>query len=151
MKREFLFPILIIILMLFCIMITSSVDFFDSDQGTSLESIYFPLPEGYSEGAISDSSSLNYTNGNSSIIISQDDNLNIENKVNNYKNYLENNYQDANIENYVVNNVSIYKIVNNNYTSIAHYWFVKDNKSYEIYTQDGNNDIETIINNFVSD
>ena len=42
-------------------------------------------------------------------------------------------------------------MVSNNNTNVTHYWFVKDNQSYDVYTWDGNKDIGSIVNKFVSD
>ena len=151
MEKELLFPISIIILMILCIGVTSSIDFFNHDQETTMEThMYFPIPEGYTEGAMNNLGSFNYTNGNSSIFITQDDNLTVKDKVNKYTDYLEINNQKATVENYVVNDITIYKLINTNNTNIIHYWFVKDNKCYDVYTWDGNADIDTVVNNFVN-
>lgn len=150
MEKELIFPISIIVLMLLCIGITVSVDFFNHENEVMLETFYFPIPEGYTEGKMNEFGAMNYTDGNTSIFLLQYDDLDVESKINNYTDILERSNKEFALDNYTVNGNVIYKLVNNNNTNIIHYWFVKNNNSYDIYTWDGNKDIETVVNNFVS-
>ena len=145
MEKELIFPISIIILMIVCIGVTVSVDLFNHENEIMVDSFYFPIPEGYIEGTINNLGSINYTNGNNSIFISEDDNLNVEDKINSYKSHNPN----ITVEKYVVNDIPI-KLVNTNNANITHYFFVKDNRGYDVYTWDGNDDLKDVVDNFVS-
>lgn len=104
----------------------------------------FKIPNGYSEGKTNDLGAKNYTKDNKSIFIGESYGKRAEAYALDYQNKSDN--ESLIIKNYTLNNIRVYTIENNN---TIHYWFVKDNKTYDIYTWDGNKDIELFVNNTI--
>ncbi len=63
--------------------------------------------------------------------------------------YLQNQNRSAKIENLTIDNILIYKVTNLDYPDIVHYWFVKDNKTYDISKSQGKSPIDTIVINLI--
>ena len=105
------------------------------------------LPEGYFQGKINKFGAINITNGNNSIFVSKVDGVNVDKYLDDYMNRTQN--QTVDIENTTINGTIVYKTEDGSAAENIHYWFVKNNKTYEIYTWDGDKNIEGIVNGLI--
>lgn len=109
----------------------------------------FKLPDGYHEGKMNKFGAVNITNGTNSIFLFEQDDANIQKYINNYKKEIQKQNQSMTIKNFTIDNIVIYKTNNNNNPNTIHYWFVKNNKTYDVYTWDGNKDMDSIVINLI--
>ncbi len=110
----------------------------------------FNIPEGYHESTPNHLGAVNITNGNTSIFLSVYNDTNILKHANDYKKLLEKDNQTAIISNYTIGGAQIYKSTIIDLPNCVHYWFIKNNKTYDFYTWDGNKDVERIIIEFIN-
>ena len=74
----------------------------------------------------------------------------IDSAVSNYvkfKNQSEN--LSINVQKLDLDGLTVYKSVVQNNSSVVHYWFIKDNHIYEIYTPTFDSNMETVILNII--
>ena len=144
MNRKVMLGIILILLVAFFVF---NAFFVTNDSNTLAHTndSNFKLPDGYSEGKINELGAKNYTKENESIFISESNGERAEAYALEYQNNINENGSII-VKNYTINNIRVFTIENNN---TIHYWFVKDNKTYDIYTWDGNNDIELFVNNTI--
>lgn len=109
----------------------------------------FKIPKGYHEGVKNQLDATNITNGTNTIFIYEYDDNDIIRHVNTYNNSEANQNRENNITNLTIDNLIIYKTDNIN-SNKTHYWFVKNNKTYDVYTWEKNNDMDSIVINLIS-
>lgn len=107
---------------------------------------YFEIPEGFHE--VNTPNIINLTNGTNSIFILKHTNNDIGSAIKEYKNMIGNNYS-VNITKFRINNIEVSKSTINGSNTI-HYWFIKNDNLYEIYTWSGNSQTDSIVNGLIS-
>ena len=145
MGRKFKILIIIIIVLFLAVF---AFNMFSSDllsqNSENVENIKFELPENYYEGSINKNGDINITNGNDTIFLSEFDAKDLNKSITSYEDYcLKNNYTILK-SNLTMGNVNIYKFEDANSGS-SHYWFVKDDKGYSIYTWQKVDGIDNIV------
>lgn len=148
MKKRYLIIFLVIILfgMLGSCVYADFIDFVDFDSTFKVGNTEFVIPEGYSEGNFNEFGATNITNGTNSIFILENNDTNVMEYVHDYENYINNTRnQSMNILTFTIDDMLVYKTDNVDNPNIIHYWFVKNNKTYDIYTWDGNEKIDSIV------
>lgn len=148
MQRRFKVVVLIIIIVVIVIGI-GIFDFFNQNTVKVGEST-FNIPEGYREGNLNEVGAVNLTNGYSSIFLSEYNTTDVESYVEGYVKNLEDQNISVDVVNYTVDDVMVYKSDNKNDSGNIHYWFVKNNKMYTVYTWDGSKEIESVVENFIN-
>lgn len=142
------------VLFIFCVLILSfsggSVFSLESNSTLNLTNMGFEIPDGYYEGSLNNLGAINITNGSSSIFILEYDDANAMKYVNHYKNEIINNkHQKMDLLTFTIDDVIVYEADIKNNPLKIHYWFVKDNKTYDVYTWDGNKDIYNFIEKMI--
>lgn len=102
----------------------------------------FVLPAGYSEDGVNEYGALTITNGKNAIYLLEHNDGNITKYTSEYKNVTKYKNETMKIENITRNNTIFYKTNNVNNPNTIHYWFVKNGKTYDIYTFDKNSEFE---------
>lgn len=142
MNRKLIYIILILIILLIGLglfMYTQD----NSSKIVTVNKINFTLPDGYYEGN-STNDYVNITNGEDTIFITYYNDTNITGHIKDYVKNREQNKQHVEVSNFTINNVRIYKSINN-HSNTNHYWFTKHKKTYEIYSWNVVNDMDSIV------
>ena len=151
MKGKFKILIIIIIALFLAVFAFSMFSSDLSDQNSEkVENIVlkFELPENYYEGKINKNGDMNITNGNDTIFLSEFDAKDLNKSITAYEEYcIKNNYTILK-SNLTVNNINIYKF-EDSHSGSTHYWFVKDDKGYSIYTWQKVNGIDNIVEDLI--
>ncbi|MBE6505672.1 MAG: hypothetical protein E7Z73_08055 [Methanobrevibacter millerae] len=102
----------------------------------------FKVPDGYHVES-SKKKMANLTDGKKNICIREYDDKNIKKHIDSYINQSEKNNKTVKISNFTVGKILVYKS-NLNKSNSVHYWFVKNNKAYTIYSADKNPEFDSI-------
>lgn len=103
----------------------------------------FKIPDGYHVEDSKNKDVINLTKGNKNIYIKEYNDKNVEKHINSYINQSEKNNKTVKISNFTVGKTLVYKSNLEN-SSTVHYWFVKKNNAYTIYSWDKNPEIDSI-------
>lgn len=145
MKKNTMIAIIIILIILGLI-IGGGYLFFQ--KNIKVGDAYFSLPDGYE--CIANGKYANITNDNESYIIIQNyDTNDIDNVTKDYVNYNKEHNITINITKVKAGDYTVYKSAMKSNPDIVHYWYVYNNKVYEIYTRSANSQIDDIINNMI--
>ncbi|WP_296893654.1 hypothetical protein [uncultured Methanobrevibacter sp.] len=145
MKFKYLIIILVVILLLSVISFIVFPQISNNENTVNINGTTFHLPEGYYEGSTNYLGNVNITNGINSIFISEYNDINIANHIKDYKEFIKKQNQTVIIKEIKNNNLTIYKAENQNSSEIVHYFLVKNSKTYDIYTWDGNKNTDKLI------
>ena len=111
-----------------------------------LGTAYFEIPNGFHE--VNTPNIINITNGTHSIFIIEHKDNNIKNAIKEYKKMKSN--SSMNITNYSLGNITISKSNIVTEPNSIHYWFINNNKLYEVYTWTGNSQTDFLVNQMIS-
>lgn len=141
---------IIYILIIILILLVSFIGVFTYFQNTiKVGEAYFTLPEGYE--CVANGAYTNITNDkNEYIILSYNDTNDVKKVVNDYIKYNNNHNLSISLSNSNIGEYTVYKSTMENNTGIVHYWFVYNNKVYQIYTHSANSNVEKIICDLIS-
>lgn len=103
----------------------------------------FQIPEGYQISNSDKGNTVNLTNGTNNIYIQKYDDKKVKKHIDSYVNQSEKNNRSVKISNFTVGKTLVYKS-NVNTSGTVHYWFVKNNNAYTIYSFDKNPEIDSI-------
>lgn len=137
---------LIVIIGIILLLVAGSITFYSfSNQENTVKvgDATFQMPDGYHVEDSKNKNVTNLTNGNENICIKEYGDKNLEKFINSYINQSEKNNKTVKISNFTVGKTLVYKSNLNN-SSTVHYWFVKNNKTYTIYSWDKNPEIDSI-------
>lgn len=148
MKKKYKILILILIISLFLIGIIGYLNIFNQNQ-IQIGGQNFKLPNGYYEGSLNDAGDVNLTNGYNTIFIACYDGNNTSQYVEKTKSFVESQNFTPIITNFTFKNIYVDKLTLENNTQYSHYWFKKDNKIFDIYTWDGNNNMDKMVSNLI--
>lgn len=138
--------ILLIIIILAVIGFLAYTTYTGSEQTVTVGSAKFALPQGYHEGSMNPFGATNITNGTNSIFISEYEGNNVSKHIQKYKTDLNKNNNDSfNTTELKIDNKNIYKTTNIKNKATVHYWYVNNDKTYDIYKWDGNNNMDSIV------
>lgn len=112
-----------------------------------LGTAYFEIPAGFHE--VKTDNMINLTNGTHSIFIIEHKDNNTKNAIKEYKNMKGNNYSIS-IINHTVGNITVSKSNILNEPNSIHYWFINNQKLYEVYTWTGNAQTDFLVNQIIS-
>lgn len=136
-------------IIIICVMILLVVGFIafysytNHENEVKIGESIFQIPDGYHIGNSTKDGAVNLTNGTNNIYINKYDDKNVKEYVNAYIDKAEEYNHTAKISNFTVGKTLVYKS-NINKSSNVHYWFVKNNKTYTIYSLDKNPEIDSI-------
>lgn len=121
-----------------------------SNQHFKVGSATFDMPKGYHEGTPNYLGSVNITKANHTIFFTEYNDSNVTKHINDYKKLiLKDRNQTVVISNYTIGGNLIYKGVVKENPTVMHSWFVKNNKTYDIYTWDGDDNLDNIVINCI--
>jgi len=141
----------IVLILLLVVIIFMSCLFYIEHTQVKIGNSYFNLPIGCSENKI-DENHINITNGNISLILSEysSNNTDVKKTVKYYMDSKKNESLDCELDEKIINNNPTYKTTILNNTNIVHYWFIKNDKIYEIATHDGNSKTDSIVTEIIT-
>lgn len=120
------------------------------NQTMKVGSATFDMPNGYHKGTPNYLGSVNITKENHTIFFTEYTDSNVMKYINDYKKLIfDDRNQTVEISNYTIGDNLIYKGVIKENPLVVHSWFVKDNNTYDIYTWDGNKDLDNVVINCV--
>ena len=103
----------------------------------------FQIPEGYHIEKSKKDDVTNLTNGTNNIYIQKYDDKKVKKHIDSYINKTKQSNKTVKISNFTVGKTLVYK-ANIDRSSAVHFWFVKDNTTYAIYSLDKNPEIDSI-------
>lgn len=146
MNKKLILYLLTIILILL-VAIIGAFTIFQND--IKVGDAYFTLPEGYK--CVANGAYTNITNDNDEYIILSYNNTNdVKKVINDYVEFNKNHNLTVSLSNSQVGEYKVYRSTMDNNRQIVHYWFVYDNKVYQIYTHSANSNSEKIICDLIS-
>ena len=124
----------------------------DSKNQIKVGATSFTLPEGFYQGSMNDANDYNITNGYDTLFLKECGNKNISKYINEYKNYKNRGTDNKSVilNNFTVNKIVVFKSTIVNESSNFHYWFNYNNKTYSIYTLNGNSNSDNIVKNILN-
>lgn len=131
------------IIILLTVGLITFFSFSNQENEVKVGNATFQVPDGYEIGKIGEDGVTNLTNGTNEIYIKEYNGKNIQKHVNAYVDKLEKNNKTVMISNFTVGKTIVYKSNLNTPTNV-HYWFVKNNNTYTIYSWDKNPEIDSI-------
>lgn len=142
-----------LIIVLIGILIATGIVFLNTyaqPEGTiKVGDVYFGIPEGYHEGTLNQLGDVNLTNGTNSIFIKKHDSGDLYKKIKEYEEYKKTENTTVTVSNFKINDELVYKTVSDHDANVNHYWFLKNNKVYSIYSLQKNEDIDKIATNMI--
>lgn len=142
----------IILILIFILIVIGAFVFYESSlsQKVKVGDSYFTIPKEFQKEDISDNL-VRFIANDKILFINSDINASdIDSAVSNYvkfKNQSEN--LSINVQKLDLDGLTVYKSVVQNNSSVVHYWFIKDNHIYEIYTPTFDSNMETVILNII--
>jgi len=141
MDKKWIAVIVIIILLVAGLIAFYS--FSNQSNKVKVGSATFKTPDGYHVEDSKDKNVTNLTKGNKNIYIKEYNDKNVKKYINSYVSQSKKNNKTVKISNFTVGKTTVYKSNLDN-SSAVHYWFVKKNKTYTIYSRDKNPEIDSI-------
>lgn len=141
MNKKWIVIICIIILLVVGFIAFSN--FTNHETEVKIGDATFKIPDGYHISKSENNKTINLTNGKNDIYIYKYNDKNVKKHVNSYINKTEQNNKTVKISNFTVGKTLVYK-TNINRSNTVHFWFVKNNATYEIYSWDKNPQIDSI-------
>lgn len=144
MNKKIIFGIIIVILAIIMGLLIFNGQL-NNDNNMKVGDTNFILPDGYSVSEVIKSGDANITNGTNSLGIIENNGSNIQKYIDKYVEKNKDRNYTTKINNFNIGGIEVYKseIVENNET--FHYWFVNNDKVYEIFTWDGNNQTDDVV------
>ena len=105
--------------------------------------VNFELPDGYYEGNLNKLGDVNLTNGTNSIFIKKHDSDDLYKEIKDYED------TTLTVAKFKIKDELVYKTVSDHDKYVIHYWFLKNNKVYSIYSLQKNDDIDQIATNMI--
>ena len=150
MENKTILAILVIIIILLIIGFVGYTFFTNQNEKIKIDNVDFNLPEGYHQTkSLNNDDEINITNGFNTMLLSKCDANNARKNVYDYKDYKLKENLSVRVSNFTVNNITIYKAVVVNHTNTIHYWFDYGNKTYTIYTWNGNENNDKVVSELV--
>lgn len=147
LKSIILFVVLLFILLVGGSLIYSNYMIKDTVKVGTAE---FNLPNGYKEGELNEFGAVSISNGTNTVYLSEYNSSDPQESINQYLNIKKGDNMSVYITEFDVSGSKIYKTKNLNETKNTHYWFVKDNKTYEIYSWAENPEMDNIVMEFIN-
>lgn len=138
---------IMIVIIVFLLLIIGFMVYFESfniNNKLTMDDVNFTLPDGFHIGNPNNAGDINLTDGNISIFIKNYDDADIVRYVNSYSNLSEKNNYTIISSNFTIDNIVVYKSVNND-TGSEYFWFVKNNKVFNIYVWGNYTNVDTKI------
>ena len=142
-------------ILIICIIILVVIGFITYYNSTNHETkvklgdITFQVPDGYTIGNSGKDEIINLTNGTNEIYIQKYDGKNVKKYVDKYIDKVEKSNKSVKISNFTVGKTLVYKSNLDNSTTNVHFWFVKNNNTYTIYSWDKNPKIDSIVTKLI--
>lgn len=111
--------------------------------------VNFELPDGYYEGNLNKLGDVNLTNGTNSIFIKKHDSDDLYKEIKDYEDYKKTENTTLTVAKFKIKDELVYKTVSDHDKYVIHYWFLKNNKVYSIYSLQKNDDIDQIATNMI--
>ena len=148
MKKKFIIIALIIIVLLIlgCFIY---LDFFNQSNVIKVGNSNFTIPDGYHKGEVNEFGALSITNGSNSIYLSENNGTDVQGYINIYGNILKEKNESINVTSLNIDNFEIFKVTSVNNTNNVHYFFINNNKTYDIYTWGSNDKLDRVIINLI--
>lgn len=105
----------------------------------------FTMPEGYHIGEKNTFGAISITNESNTIFLLENNGTNVQGYIDIYRKILIDKNESINITCFNIDNMEIYKIISLNNTQNIHYYFIKNNKTYDVYTWDGNPKMDSTV------
>lgn len=147
MKKKIIIVLLIIILLVCGIFLYYNYNLFNNNI-VHVGDTNFNLPPDYYEGTTNEYGSINITNGSSTIFISEFNDTNVTKHLLEYTNFTKDQNKTITTKKYAIDDIVFYKTNSNNFSTV-HYFFVKNNHTYDIYSWDNIKNMDSIVINLI--
>lgn len=144
-KKTYLIVALVVILILFGIVFLGY-----SDNTVAVGDVNFKLPDGYHEGKLNKLGDVNLTNGSHSIFITKGNGNDLYKEVQKYEKYKKTENTTVTISSYKLGDKVVFKAVSDHDRNVVHYWFLKNNKVYSIYSLQENKNIDNLVADLIN-
>lgn len=135
--------IIICIVILLVIGLIAYYSFFTNQENTvKIGDTTFKLSNGYHKVASNNENITNLTNGTNNIYIEKYDDPHMKKYIKSYVSFSEKNNRSVELSKFTVGDTLVYKS-NLNTSDTVHYWFVKNNHTFTLYSWDQNPEIDS--------
>lgn len=143
MDKKFIFAAIIIIILAIigCFMVFNNF----GNGHIEVKGTQFALPDGFTESTVLKDGNANITNGNTSLIFVKYGGSNIQQYIDKYVDYNKERNYTTKLSNFTAGGVEVYKAAITENKNVFHYWFVKDDNVFEVFTRDGNDQTDKIV------
>ena len=149
MQIKSIYVILIIVVMLLVFGFTSLNNLSNLDPTVKFGNVEFTLPDNYYKKDTTDSGNVVITDGDKEITILRYDDKNVKNHIQKYEDYVKSKNQTIKLKDFKAGGMQVYKSTINENSKVIHYWFVKNGKTYSIYTSNADKNTGDIILNMI--
>lgn len=139
---------LCVIIILCVSFIIYHVNYSNNKDSVKIDHTYFTLPNGYYKLNSGDNF-LNITNGTTELYLYCFNDSDIIGHVENYTKMKNKDNITIEKSQFTINNTEVYKSYVKNETQVCHYWFVNDNKVYEMFTWHATPNTDKIVEKMV--
>ena len=108
----------------------------------------FNMPKGYHEGIMNNLGAVNITNGKNTVFLYEYGDDDVMSHIKEYKDLDSNKNRPIEIVNITFDGIKIYK-TDMDGSKKTHYWFVKNDKTYDVYTWENNFDMDGIVRDLI--
>ena len=140
LKNIFIFILILLIIILGLAFFFQGTNDSGNDKVIVVGASNFTIPDGYEIGNDNSDGAKNITNGKNDIFIMEHKGADVTKYINDYDAYFN---QTETIENLNISGYEVYKLTPPNTSNTHHFYFVKNNKVYDIYHWDGNLNIDS--------
>lgn len=146
MNKKYVLMILIIVILILIIgFLIYSPNFINQSKTINVGNSNFTMPEGYHMGEKNKFGAVSITNGSNSIFLLENEGTDVQGYIHSYEKILMGKNETMNVTIFNIDNMEIYKAISLNNTNNIHYFFIKNNKTYDIYTWDGNSNMDSTV------
>lgn len=150
MKKKYILFGVILVLLILAVTFIFSNNVLINDK-FNVGSVFLDLPNGYHLDSSSirhtnEYSTVNITNGKNVISIYEYNDDDLSRHIYDYANVKRRENHTLSYSNITINNIDVQKSIDNNNTRIVHYWFLYENKVYDICTWTSDSDFEDNVN-----
>ena len=112
-----------------------------------LGNLSLQMPNGYEWGGLNKDNDIAIKNGTNTIYLSNTNNTDIKQEVENYITYLKNRNLSFTQSVFEINNISVEKVTEG---GTEHYWFETNGSVYTIYTWESNEKMEETVREIIT-
>jgi hypothetical protein len=142
---------ILIILIILAICVVGFLCFGNSLRGEVVKvgGTDFIVPEGYHQDAPNKLGDVTISNGTHKIFLEEHNDTDVDKYIKNYESFCKKHNQTVKVSKLNVDGVEFYKSFNEDNPQTVYYWFIKGDKTYDIYKWHENKEMDHLVIDFI--